>query len=715
MNQFGAGPSQPASSETLFPGFPTLDLGRLASVVWKRLWLAAIVAGGFVGLAVLYVLTAPKIYMASAMIYVDPKNEGAVFDGIKGVRQASWETLDALKSMADGIRNGTVILRVVDQLKLRDDPTFLPPKAGGYSDSEIVEIVGKKVDAELRRGTRLIDVSVKDRSPERARAMTAAFIDEFQNLIREQNRASAEKSRSILEEESLKQLERVNAAEEKLQDFRKQHSEIALNEKNDLTGTKLEDLDKLLSTASNDVLLKRAEYEQYQSIPKEEIERVLEIGGHGQQDHIQKILLARNQKRAEFVRIKTQFEPGHPTYQSYAGDLAGLEEQVLLVAQGIGESIEKSYFRAIDHEEKLRATVQEQKMKLIEVDGVMKEFRTLVRGVEAASSTYERLLDRINDTEVTESVDETVVRTFSEPLVPTRPVSPKKTITVIAAGVFGTMCGLALVIGLGLLDRTLNSRKQVESTLGLAVLSEIPRAFDRHWDLEDSLFVTRDPGSMVSEGFRSLRTSLSAYAPRSVMITSPSPSEGKSFCAANLAVLQANMGYRTLLIDADFCKPRMAGIFVDPMRGKSTEGAIASQGMCQETAYKNLYLISCGRFTSDTGEPMNSEIFARMLHEAYASFDCVIIDTSPINVVSDGLTYSRHADAVVLVVKAGETNAESARRAMRELQRMRASLVGTVLNAVKGGNATQEAYVSGTTRQLPALASPGYSPVSDAG
>jgi len=277
------------------------------------------------------------------------------------------------------------------------------------------------------------------------------------------------------------------------------------------------------------------------------------------------------------------------------------------------------------------------------------------------------------------------------------------------------MSGLALVVGIGLLDRTLNSRKQVESTLGLAVLAEIPRAFNRDWNLEDSLFVTRDPGSLVSESFRSLRTSLSSFSPRSVMITSPSPEEGKSFCAANLAVLQANMGYRTLLVDADFCRPRMAGIFLDPMRGKAGEGALSAQNTCQETVFKNLYLLSCGRFTSNTGEPMNSEMFARMLNEAYASFDCVIIDTSPINVVSDGLTYSRHADAVILVVRAGETNADSARHAMRELQRMRAGLVGAVLNGVDGGNTVKAAYVSGTSRSMPAIGSREPSPVAATG
>jgi hypothetical protein len=133
---------------------------------------------------------------------------------------------------------------------------------------------------------------------------------------------------------------------------------------------------------------------------------------------VQKLILSRNQKRAEFSRIKDQFEPSHPTYQSYEGDLRGLEDEVKLVAVAIGESIENGYNRAVEHERTLRQTVQEQKLTLIEVDGIMKEFRTLHRAVEAASGTYERLLDRINDTEVTEAVDETVVRTFSEPLVP---------------------------------------------------------------------------------------------------------------------------------------------------------------------------------------------------------------------------------------------------------------------------------------------------------
>jgi len=681
MNQFGAGPSQPTSTESLSSGLPPFHIGRLLRVIRKRLWLAAVVAAVFVVLSIAYVLTATKIYQSSAVIYVDPKNEGAAFNGLKGANQASWQTPDALKSVAAGIRNGSVILRVVDTLDLRNNPEFLSPKEGGYTDFEIVILVSQNVKAELRRGTRLIDISVKDKSPVRAQQMTASFIEEFQAMIREQNLASADKLREELQEKAKNQLVRVLEAEDALQAFRLKHADIAFDEDKYLIGKKLADLDKQLSSAANETLIKKVEYDQYMKVAEADVEGIVAIGQFGNQDQIQKLLLQRNQKRAEFSRVKEQFRPGYQTYDTIKRDLDELELQVQLAAKKVGNSIEKAYYRAKEHEDQLRISVDEQKQRLLTADDVGNEFRTLKGKVAAASAIYQTLLDRIDHTDATKGVDETVIRVFSKPLVPSKPVSPKKKLTVAIAGVLGSVVGMGLVILLGLSDRTLNTRKQVEATLGLSVLAEIPKAFDRELDLKDSVFVTRDPGSMVSRGFRSFRTSLSARMARSVMVTSASPGEGKSFCSANLAVLQANKGYRTLLVDADFCKPRMAEIFVDPLRGQADQGSSVTQNLCQETIFKDLFLMSCERYTSKTGEPMKGEIFAKMLQDAYQAFDCVIVDTSPLNVISDGLDYSRHADAVVLVVKSGETKVDAAQRSMRELQRIRANLVGCVLNS----------------------------------
>lgn len=173
--------------------------------------------------------------------------------------------------MAEGIRNGTVILRVVDKLKLREDPDFLPPRPEGYTDAEIVELMSRQVDAELRRGMRIIDIRVRDRSPERAQMLAATFLEEFKNLIREQNAASSSKSRSALEEQAEAQRLRVLAAEEKLQEFRLRHATIALDEDKDYVGTKLADLDRMLSDAANETLIRKAQYDQYKQIKDDAI------------------------------------------------------------------------------------------------------------------------------------------------------------------------------------------------------------------------------------------------------------------------------------------------------------------------------------------------------------------------------------------------------------------------------------------------------------
>ena len=308
MSQFGAGPSQPNSSESLFPGFPTLDVGRLISVVKKRLWLAALIACLFVGAAVFYVLTATKIYASYAVLYVPQKNEGAVFDGIKGAQVASWESLDALKSMAEGIQNGTVILRVANKLKLRENADFVKPKPGGYSDAEIVDYVGKRIYASLRRGTRLIDVGVKDKDPVLAQQMTQAFIDEFQGLIQEQNSSSAELAKNKLENEAAEQLGRVEEAEDKLQEFREANADVSFEDRGEHgTGTarkKLEELNRLTSIAVSERIARKSELDQLKSIPEGQEDRCLEIGEYGKQEHIQKLLTLREQAKTEFYKAR---------------------------------------------------------------------------------------------------------------------------------------------------------------------------------------------------------------------------------------------------------------------------------------------------------------------------------------------------------------------------------------------------------------------------
>tara|TARA_B100000927_G_scaffold63204_1_gene49609 strand:+ start:8296 stop:10338 length:2043 start_codon:yes stop_codon:yes gene_type:complete len=678
MNQLGAGQSQASTYDALSPLSETPERSRLMTAIIPRFWLAALIVAVFIGFAVAYVHLAPKVYESVAIIYVDPKGDSAGYDGMR--REKGWDDPVTLLSLAEGIRSGVVILRVVDRLELRDDPGFLANRGFPYTDAEIVELISQNIEVQVRRGTRLIDVTARDRDPERARDMADAFIEEFQSLIREQNSDFVAGKRARLEEEAARQLRRMNAAEDEVQAFRIQHVDIALNEGTDFAGETSSDLDKKLASAVSETLLRKRDFEHYEGVKNQDIEMVFDISSYGDKKHIQDLLHSRNLAKAEFVRIEKQFKPAHFTYQNGELNLAGLEEQVDVVAAEVGESIENAYRQAELREAQLRKTFKEEKTHLIEVDRVRKEFRSLLRARDSAALTYEELLARIKELNFHEGLDETAVRVFASPLIAATPVLPRKNSTVAIAGVFGAMCGLGVVIGVGLVDRTQKGARKVESSVGLPVLAEVPKALGQEMDLRESFFLNYDANSPVSESLGSLWASLSTHHARSIMIMSASPGEGKTFCAANLAVLLANKGYRTLLVDADFCKQDMAELFIDPMEREVRGEEMTSQNLCQETTFKDLYLISCGRLTSDTGEPMSEEIFVKMLTEAYSSFDYVIIDTSPLNSGKDGLKYASHAEATVLVVGSGKTDFRTAREAAKELKGVRAQLVGCILN-----------------------------------
>lgn len=678
MNQLGAGQSQAAIYDALSPVPDTPDRSRLMTAIVPRLWLVVLSVAVFIGFAAAYVHLVPKVYESVAVIHIDPRGKSAVAEGMRGEKDLDDSLV--LQSLAEGIRSGVVILRVADRLGLRDDPRFLANRGASCTDAEIVELVSKNIGVQLRRGTRIIDVAARDQNPELARDMADAFIEEFQSLIREQNSEFVAGKIARLEEEAARQLGRMNAAEDKVKAFRIEHVEIALNEGTDFDGETSADLDKKLAAAVSETLLRKRDFEHYEAVKNQDIEMVFDISSYGDENYIQDLLHSRNLAKAEFVRIKKQFKPAHFTYQNGELNLAGLEEQVDVVAAEVGESIKNAYRRAELRETQLRKTFQEEKAHLIEVDGVRKEFLSLLRARDRAALTYEDLLARIKELNFHDGMDEVGVRVFSYPLIAAKPVLPRKNSTVAIAGVFGAICGLGLVIGVGLVDRTQNGAREVELSVGLPMLAEVPKALREEVYLRESFFANYDPNSPVSESFRSLWASLSAHHARSIMIMSASSGEGKTFCAANLAVLLAKMGYRTLMVDADFCKPDMAELFIDPMEREVGGEEMTSQNLCQETTFKDLYLISCSRLTSDTGEAMSEEIFVKMLTEAYSSFDYIIIDTSPLDLARDGLKYASHAEATVLVVGSGKTDFGTARKAARELKGLGVQLEGFILS-----------------------------------
>lgn len=269
------------------------------------------------------------------------------------------------------------------------------------------------------------------------------------------------------------------------------------------------------------------------------------------------------------------------------------------------------------------------------------------------------------------------------------PVRPRKVFNALIGGIAGLIIGLSIVLLKDLLDTTIKSREDVEKALGLPVLGySLPLNAGQE---SEGPFVLNFPRAPAAEAFRSLRTNLEFIGVdqpiKSLLISSSEASEGKTVTVANLAVIMAQGGKKVVIIDADLRRPRLhqeMGIsnrlgLSDIFRGK-----ITLEDALQRYRDLSLWIITSGGIPPNPAELLGSEKMKYILNELVSRFDIVLIDSSP-TLVTDSQLIAARVDGVLLVVRAGESQAEAARATVEQYRRVNARLLGVVLNNVNSG------------------------------
>jgi capsular exopolysaccharide synthesis family protein len=279
---------------------------------------------------------------------------------------------------------------------------------------------------------------------------------------------------------------------------------------------------------------------------------------------------------------------------------------------------------------------------------------------------------------------------------PLQPASPRIALATIIAALVGLVVALGLAYLLEYLDDSLRSPDDVEAVLGLPTLGAITRmkitnGREEMYRLATLLY----PRSPAAEAYRSLRTNTefaSVDAPvKSVLVTSSVPGEGKTTTAANLAIAMAQAGQRTILLDADFRKPGVHKIFnLQNSSGLSTllrrEGVSWSQ-VAQETDQDNLRAITTGPLPPNPAELLRSKRMAGVLQELVTTSDFVVVDSPPVQAVTDAAILASVADGTLFVVDAGRTRRGNIRSAQESLARAGARILGVVLNRIESSAA----------------------------
>lgn len=272
------------------------------------------------------------------------------------------------------------------------------------------------------------------------------------------------------------------------------------------------------------------------------------------------------------------------------------------------------------------------------------------------------------------------------------PVRPKTMQNTLLGGVVGLLLALGIIFLLEYLDDTLKSPAELEQQVGVTALGAIAKIKGKNY--QDKLITAHDLFSPQAEAYRMLRSNIQFVAidqpVRAIMVTSPTPSEGKSTTVANLGVVMAQTGLKTIIVDADLRKPVQHDIFqVGNIAGLTDllrTPAAQPGSYLRQTSIENLRVLTSGKLPPNPSEMLGSRRMQQLVADLLGEADIILFDSPPVLAVADAPVLSSHLDGVLLVAEAGSTRRDAARQAVANLQHAGATILGAVINQFsKGG------------------------------
>ncbi len=369
----------------------------------------------------------------------------------------------------------------------------------------------------------------------------------------------------------------------------------------------------------------------------------------------------------------------------------------------IAGKIKGQYLAAVQREDMLHEALEKQKQEANKLNESAIEYSLLKRDLDTNRQLYEGLLEKLKEAGVSAGLRSNNFRIVDVARVPTGPIEPNIPRNLSFAFMLGLTSGVGLAFLLEGLDNTVRTTEQAQMISGLPPLGMIPLgsrtaregATAKRLVIATSkeaveLITQVRPQSQMAESYRALRTSLLLSSlgapPKVIMITSALPQEGKTTTSINCAVVLAQKGIRVLLIDADLRRPSIhKTLGMGPRSGLSnvlTGSATLEQAITRSSILPNLSVLPAGTPPPNPAELLASTNMRDVLDQLRGEYDHIVLDTPPTLSVTDAVVLSPRADAIVLVIRSGQTTKQALRRSRDILTQVNAKVSGVLLNAV---------------------------------
>ena len=374
------------------------------------------------------------------------------------------------------------------------------------------------------------------------------------------------------------------------------------------------------------------------------------------------------------------------------------------------ENLRTKYLQAKDKEDKIRVDFNKQYGEAQGQNQSAVNIRLLKQNIDTNKVFLENLRKQMSGNDVASQGSDNNISVSEIAIPPKVAVSPRRMMTVAAALFLSTLFGMGLALFLEYLDDTIRTTEEIENYLQLPALAAIPSidsvpkrklllvgaTDDGDEDPQSPLLISADSRSSLAEAYRHLRTSIllstAGHAPKSLLVSSSLPSEGKSTIATNTAISLAQTGAKVLIIDADMRRPRLHSIF-NVENGSGLSSLLASElteleitNSIKQDERSKLFIMTSGPIPPNPAELIGSEQMVSLLRSLQARFTHIVIDSPPIASFTDGVLIASMVDGVILVVHAGRSSRQVVRRSRQMLQEIGARIFGVVLNNVNLNN-----------------------------
>jgi capsular exopolysaccharide synthesis family protein len=491
--------------------------------------------------------------------------------------------------------------------------------------------------------------------------------------------------------------QQVETSQEQMLDLQRKLGILGFDPTHNQISTSLDDLSKAAGAAKLARIIAEARYRVVNGMDPNTIEGSIELTPGTQPAELNTLRGSLAGARSNYAQLEATLGPNHPQSKALKAQIDELLKEIESEQNRLLVQAKQNYVVARANEEQTTAALETQKTDAYKLRDQLVEYNLREREFEANRTLYDNLQQRLRTASVESGLESLEIDVVDPALPPANPVLRPQSTIILTALVFSLVAGIVIAFVLESLDTGLRSIAEIESITELPSLAVIPRARRSSVDqaatmttAQRNIGILTQPKSQFAEAFRSLRTSLllstTGHPPKFIVMTSATPSEGKTTAASNLAAILAQRDTKVLLIDGDLRRPNVHHRFgLNGKVGLTTilTGATTLEGTIQHVPeIPNLDILPSGPVPPFPTEMLSSEAMTAVLKRCGELYDYVVIDSPPILSVTDGVILARDADAVVLVVRHGKSSKHVVRRARDLLLRSGATITGIVLNAV---------------------------------